>query len=91
MKRVVITGMGIVSCLGNDKETVTESLKECKSGIAFCEEFKEMGLRCNVAAKLDLDPSEHIDRKVMRFMGPSAAYGYIAMDQACYWLWWCFR
>ena len=82
MKRVVITGMGIVSCLGNDKETVTESLRECKSGIAFCEEFKEMGLRCNVAAILDLDPSEHIDRKVMRFMGPSAAYGYIAMDQA---------
>jgi len=82
MKRVVITGMGIVSCLGNDKETVTESLKESKSGIAFCEEFKEMGLRCNVAAKLNLDPSEHIDRKVMRFMGPSAAYGYIAMDQA---------
>ncbi|MDX2350398.1 MAG: beta-ketoacyl-ACP synthase I [Porticoccus sp.] len=82
MKRVVITGMGIVSPLGNDKETVTESLRECKSGIAFQEEFKEMGLRCNVAGKLDLDPAEHIDRKVMRFMGPSAAYGYIAMAQA---------
>jgi len=82
MKRVVITGMGIVSCLGNDKETVTESLRECKSGIAFSEEFKEMGLRCNVAAKLDLDVSEHIDRKALRFMGPSAAYGYIAMGQA---------
>lgn len=82
MKRVVITGMGIVSCLGNDKETVTESLRECKSGIAFCEDFKEMGLRCNVAAKLDIDISEHIDRKTLRFMGPSAAYGYIAMGQA---------
>jgi 3-oxoacyl-[acyl-carrier-protein] synthase I len=82
MKRVVITGMGIVSCLGNDKETVTESLRECKSGIAFCEDFKEMGLRCNVAAKLDIDVSEHIDRKNLRFMGPSAAYGYIAMGQA---------
>ena len=51
MKRVVITRMGIVSCLGNDKETVTKSLYECQSGIAFQEEFKEMGLRCNVAAK----------------------------------------
>ncbi len=82
MKRVVITGMGIVSPLGNDKETVTESLRECKSGIAFREDFKEMGLRCNVAGKLDLNPAEHIDRKVLRFMGPSAAYGYIAMAQA---------
>ena len=82
MKRVVITGMGIVSPLGNDKETVTESLRECKSGIAFREDFKEMGLRCNVAGKLDLNPAEHIDRKVMRFMGPSAAYGYIAMANA---------
>lgn len=82
MKRVVITGMGIVSCLGNDKETVTKSLYECQSGIAFQEEFKEMGLRCNVAAKLDLDIAEHIDRKVSRFMGPSASYGYIAMEKA---------
>ncbi|MEZ5528820.1 MAG: beta-ketoacyl-ACP synthase I [Porticoccaceae bacterium] len=82
MKRVVITGMGIVSCLGNDKETVTQSLLESRSGIVFREDFQEMGLRCNVAAKLDLDPAEHIDRKVLRFMGPSAAYGYIAMDRA---------
>lgn len=82
MKRVVITGMGIVSCLGNDKETVTQSLLEGRSGIVFREDFQEMGLRCNVAASLDLDPAEHIDRKVLRFMGPSAAYGYIAMDRA---------
>ncbi|WP_461518528.1 beta-ketoacyl-ACP synthase I [Porticoccus sp.] len=82
MKRVVITGMGIVSCLGNDKETVTQSLLESRSGIVFREDFQEMGLRCNVAASLDLDPAEHIDRKVLRFMGPSAAYGYIAMDRA---------
>ncbi len=82
MKRVVITGMGIVSPLGNDKKTVTESLRECKSGIAFREDFKEMGLRCNVAGKLDINPAELIDRKIMRFMGPSAAYGYLAMEQA---------
>lgn len=82
MKRVVITGMGIVSCLGNDKETVTQSLLESRSGIVFREDFQEMGLRCNVAASLDLDPTEYIDRKVLRFMGPSAAYGYIAMDRA---------
>lgn len=82
MKRVVITGMGIVSCLGNDSKTVTNSLRESISGIAFQEEFKEMGLRCNVAAKLDLNIEDYIDRKVSRFMGPSAAYGYIAMGKA---------
>ena len=82
MKRVVITGMGIVSCLGNDKETVTNSLIEGKSGIVFREDFKEMGLRCNVAARIDLDLAELIDRKILRFMGPSAAYGYIATERA---------
>ena len=82
MKRVVITGMGIVSCLGNDKETVATSLMEGKSGIVFQEDFKEMGLRCNVAARIDLDLAELIDRKILRFMGPSAAYGYIATERA---------
>tara|TARA_E500000305_G_scaffold68834_1_gene55011 strand:- start:230 stop:1447 length:1218 start_codon:yes stop_codon:yes gene_type:complete len=82
MKRVVITGMGIVSCLGNDKETVATSLMEGKSGIVFREDFKEMGLRCNVAARIDLDLAELIDRKILRFMGPSAAYGYIATERA---------
>lgn len=82
MKRVVITGMGIVSCLGNDRETVTTALKEGKSGIVFREDFEEMGLRCNVAARIDLDLAELIDRKILRFMGPSAAYGYIATERA---------
>ena len=82
MKRVVITGMGIVSCLGNDRETVATALKEGKSGIVFREDFEEMGLRCNVAARVDLDLAELIDRKILRFMGPSAAYGYIATDRA---------
>ena len=82
MKRVVITGLGIVSCLGNDRETVAKSLKEGISGIRYREDFAEMGLKCNVGATLDIDPSEHIDRKIMRFMGPSASYAYIATDRA---------
>ncbi|PHS74826.1 MAG: beta-ketoacyl-[acyl-carrier-protein] synthase I, partial [Porticoccus sp.] len=73
---------GIVSCLGNDRETVTTALKEGKSGIVFREDFEEMGLRCNVAARIDLDLAELIDRKILRFMGPSAAYGYIATERA---------
>ncbi|MBA54307.1 MAG: beta-ketoacyl-[acyl-carrier-protein] synthase I [Pseudomonadales bacterium] len=82
MKRVVVTGMGIVSCLGNDKASVTASLREGRSGIRFKEEYKEMGLRSNVAGQVDIDISEHIDRKPLRFMGDAAAYAYIAMGQA---------
>jgi 3-oxoacyl-[acyl-carrier-protein] synthase-1 len=82
MRRAVITGMGIVSCLGNDKATVTNSLRNGISGIQRREDFAEMGLRCNVGGLIDLDPKDHIDRKVLRFMGDSAAYGYIAADRA---------
>ena len=82
MKRVVITGFGIVSCLGNNKQAVTESLREGRSGIKFQEEYKEMGMRSQVAGSIDIDLSEHIDRKVKRFMGDAAAYTYIAMQQA---------
>jgi len=82
MKRAVITGLGIVSCLGNDREAVTKSLKEGISGIRRREDFAEMGLRCNVGAVLDIDPKDHIDRKILRFMGPSSAYAYIATDRA---------
>ena len=82
MKRVVITGMGIVSCLGNDLDTVTHALKTGKSGISFKEEYKELGFRSHIAGLIDIDLSEHIDRKVMRFMGNSAAYTYVAMQQA---------
>ena len=70
MKRAVITGLGIISCLGNDKETVAKSLKEGISGIRYREDFAEMGLKCNVGAVLDIDPKDHIARKVLRFMGP---------------------
>ncbi|HCB39217.1 MAG TPA: beta-ketoacyl-ACP synthase I [Gammaproteobacteria bacterium] len=81
MKRVVVTGMGIVSCLGNDKDSVISSLREGRSGIRFKEEYKEMGLRSNVAGQVDIDISEHIDRKPLRFMGDAAAYAYISMAQ----------
>lgn len=82
MKRVVITGMGVVSCLGNDKETVTQSLKDGKSGITFNEKYKEVGLRSHVCGRPDIDVADHIDRKVRRFMGDAAAYAYISMAQA---------
>ncbi len=82
MRRAVITGLGIISCLGNDKATVIDSLRSGKSGISFREDFQEAGMRCNVGATIDIDPSEHIDRKNMRFMGKAATYGYMAMDRA---------
>ena len=82
MKRVVITGLGIVSCLGNDKQAVTESLREGKSGISFREEYKEAGMRSHVAGHVTIDLDEHIDRKVKRFMGDAAAFAYISMQQA---------
>ena len=82
MRRAVITGMGIVSCLGNDKVSVTQSLKNSVSGISARKDFAEMGLKCNVGGSIDLDIKDHIDRKILRFMGPAAAYGYIATDRA---------
>ena len=82
MRRAVITGVGVVSCLGNDKEAVTKSLREGISGIRRREDFVEMGMRCQVGAVLDIDPKEHVDRKDLRFMGPSASYAYIATDRA---------
>lgn len=82
MKRVVITGFGIVSCLGNDKKSVTESLREGRSGIKFQQEYADMGMRSHVAGSIDIDLDEHIDRKIKRFMGGAAAYSYIAMKQA---------
>jgi 3-oxoacyl-[acyl-carrier-protein] synthase-1 len=82
MRRVVITGLGAVSCLGNSKEDITESLRLGRSGIVANEEFREMGLRSQVSGSVNIDITEHIDRKVRRFMGDSAAYAYIAMQQA---------
>lgn len=82
MRRVVITGIGIVSSLGNNCKEVLESLKNLKSGIAFDPVYQEMGLRSNVAGNIKLDVKEHIDRKVLRFMGDAAAFAYIAMREA---------
>ncbi|BCN94222.1 beta-ketoacyl-[acyl-carrier-protein] synthase I [Thiomicrorhabdus immobilis] len=83
MKRVVITGVGIVSSIGNNVEEVTQSLKEGKSGIVFAPEYAENGMRSQVHGAIkDLNFSDHIDRKQLRFMGDAAAYSYIAMQQA---------
>ena len=81
MRRVVVTGLGIVSCLGNDKQTVLESLREGRSGIRFAEDYKEQGFRSHVCGRIDLDDSG-IDRKVRRFMGDAATYAYVSMEQA---------
>ena len=82
MRRVVITGLGAVSCLGNSKEDIIESLRLGRSGIVVNEQFKEMGLRSQVSGSVDINTKEHIDRKILRFMGDAAAYAYIAMQKA---------
>ena len=82
MRRVVVTGMGIVSCLGNTKESVTESLREGRSGISFAPEYAERGFRSRVAGRPTVDFAALIDRKQLRFMGDAAAYAYIAMRSA---------
>jgi len=82
MKRVVITGMGIVSCLGNNQEEVHQSLINSKSGITFSEEYKEYNLKSNIHGKPNIKLEDHIDRKIIRFMGEGSAYNYIAMYEA---------
>ena len=82
MRRVVITGLGIVSCLGNDKDTVTANLRANRPGIKFQPEYAEMGLRSQVAGSIDLNLEELIDRKIYRFVGHAAAYAYLAMKDA---------
>jgi 3-oxoacyl-[acyl-carrier-protein] synthase-1 len=82
MKRVVITGLGIVSSIGNDTEEVLASLKAGRSGITRSESFAEMGLRSQVWGKPDIEVKDYIDRKALRFMGEASAFAYIAMDQA---------
>ncbi|MBT8098161.1 MAG: beta-ketoacyl-ACP synthase I [Gammaproteobacteria bacterium] len=82
MRRVVITGLGAVSCIGNTLDEITDSLRKGRSGIVANETFKEMGLRSQVSGSVNIDITEHIDRKVRRFMGDAAAYAYIAMQRA---------
>jgi 3-oxoacyl-[acyl-carrier-protein] synthase I len=81
-KRVVITGLGIVSCLGNDADTVSKSLFEGRSGISLSQEQIDAGMRSHISGAPDIDIEAHIDRKQLRFMGHAAAYAYIAMQQA---------
>lgn len=82
MRRVVITGLGIISSIGNNKEEVLESLKSGKSGIEFSQEMADFGFRSHVHGAIRINPAEHIDRKTFRFMADAAAYAYLAMEQA---------
>ncbi|SMO35639.1 beta-ketoacyl-ACP synthase I [Paracoccus laeviglucosivorans] len=82
MRRVVVTGLGIVSSIGNDRNEVLASLKAGKSGITANEDMKEYGFRSQVAGAVKLDIKEAVDKRILRFMGPGAAYAYIAMEQA---------
>jgi 3-oxoacyl-[acyl-carrier-protein] synthase-1 len=82
MRRAVVTGMGIVSCLGNTKDSVTESLRNSVSGISFNESYRDIGLRSQVSGSVDIDLVSLIDRKHKRFMGDAASYAYVSMQRA---------
>ncbi len=82
MKRVVVTGLGIVSCIGNDQETIIKNLKNLKSGITAAPEYKEFSFRSLVHGKPIIDLETNIDRRLLRFMGDGAAYNYISMKDA---------
>ena len=82
MRRVVVTGIGIVSCLGNDRDTVLDSLREGRSGIKHNSSYEEIGMRSHISGSVDIDTVAMIDRKILRFMGDASAYSYIAMEQA---------
>ena len=82
MRRVVVTGLGVVSPIGNNKEEVLDSLRAARSGIEFCEEYSEHGFRSHVHGSLKIELDERIDRKLRRFMGDGAAYNYVAMEEA---------
>src|SRR5271156_1543808 len=82
MKRVVVTGMGIVSSIGNNTQEVVASLREAKSGIVRADKYAELGFRCQVHGAPTLDASEAVDRRAMRFLGGGAAWNHVAMVQA---------
>ena len=82
MRRVVVTGLGIVSSIGADAAEVTTSLREAKSGISFSPDFAEHGFKCQVWGKPALDPTEHVDRRAMRFLSQGGAWNHVAMKQA---------
>jgi 3-oxoacyl-[acyl-carrier-protein] synthase-1 len=82
MKRVVVTGLGIVSSIGNNRDEVVESLKLGRSGIGFADIYRELGFRSHIHGAVKIDLDAHIDRKIKRFMGDGAAFNYVAMQQA---------
>ena len=82
MKRVVVTGVGVISCLGNNQKDIYQSLINSKSGITFSEEYKEYNLKSLVHGIPNIKLEDYVDRKVIRFMGPGSAYNYIAMKEA---------
>ncbi|MXU64460.1 beta-ketoacyl-ACP synthase I [Oceanomicrobium pacificus] len=82
MRRVVITGIGIISSIGNNQEEVADALKAGKSGIVFAPDYAEHGFRCQVHGAPDIDLAENIDKRQLRFMGDGAAYNFLAMQQA---------
>src|SRR6201994_3526736 len=82
MRRVVVTGMGIVSSIGNNTQEVLASLREARSGIVRADKYAELGFRCQVHGAPTLDPSEAVDRRAMRFLGGGAAWNHVAMEQA---------
>ena len=82
MRRVVVTGMGIVSSIGNNTQEVLASLREAKSGIVRADKYSELGFRCQVHGAPSLDPEEVVDRRAMRFLGGGAAWNHVAMEQA---------
>src|SRR6202041_2924677 len=82
MRRVVVTGMGIVSSIGNNTQEVLASLREAKSGIVRADKYAELGFRCQVHGAPTLDPSGAVDRRAMRFLGGGAAWNHVPMEQA---------
>jgi 3-oxoacyl-[acyl-carrier-protein] synthase-1 len=82
MRRVVISGMGIVSSIGNNTQEVLASLREARPGIVFADRYKDLGFRSQVHGAPQLDPEEAVDRRAMRFHGGGTAWNHVAMDQA---------
>ena len=82
MRRAVVTGIGIVSAIGNNRGEVTESLRDGASGIRFCETYRDMGFRSHVHGAIRMDPDKAVDRRLRRFMGDGAVYNYVAMEEA---------
>ena len=82
MRRAVVTGIGIVSAIGNNRREVTESLRDGASGIRFCETYRDMGFRSHIHGAIRMDPDKAVDRRLRRFMGDGAVYNYVAMEEA---------